>query len=172
MAYTLQQLTRDIRETLKSEPLPAGSESLCTHVSRALADEGFRAENFGRDRIEKRTVVHEDDELGFCVCVHVYEGAAHTGPHDHGSSWAIYGQAEGVTEMTDWRVVSPAHGDEPARVEPVKTYELTPGTAHFYAVGEVHSPSRDQSTKLLRIEGANLDHVTRTPIEPVETQDA
>lgn len=172
MTYTLQQLAGDIRQTLKNEPLPAGGQALCAHVSRALADESFREENFGPDRTEKRTVIYEDTELGFCVCVHVYEGAAHTGPHDHGDSWAIYGQAEGETQMTDWRIVSPARGDKPARVEPVKTYELTPGKAHFYAAGAVHSPSRENSTKLLRIEGANLDHVTRTPIEPAETQDA
>jgi hypothetical protein len=24
------------------------------------------------------------------------------GPHDHGNSWAIYGQALGWTEMTEW----------------------------------------------------------------------
>ena len=30
---------------------------------------------------------------------------AHGEPHDHGSSWAIYGLAEGDTEMTDWKVV-------------------------------------------------------------------
>lgn len=172
MTYTLDQLARDIRDTLKDKPLPAGGEALCTHVSRALADDGFRAENFGPDKTAKREVIFEDPELGFCVCVHVYEGAAHTGPHDHGDSWAIYGQAEGATEMTDWRIVSPARGDEPARVEPVDTYTLRPGDAHFYAVGDVHSPSRDDSTKLLRIEGANLDRVMRTPIEPAETQDA
>lgn len=172
MTYTLKQLASDIRETLKDQPLPAGGDALCTHVSRALTDESFRAENFGPDKTEKREVIYEDPDLGFCVCVHVYEGAAHTGPHDHGDSWAIYGQADGETEMTDWRIVSPAEGDKPARVVPVDTYTLTPGDAHFYAAGDVHSPSRDASTRLLRIEGANLDHVTRTPIEPAEAQNA
>jgi hypothetical protein len=172
MSYSLDQLTADIKQTLNSTDLPDCGKTLCGFVSRALNDEGFRLENFGPDKTEKRTVVYEDPDLGFCVCVHVYEGAAHTGPHDHGDSWAIYGQAEGETDMTDWRVVSPAEGDNPARVEPVRTYRLAPGDAHFYAVGDVHSPSREDSTKLLRIEGANLDHVTRTPIEAAETQTA
>ena len=172
MGYTLGQLATDIRETLKANPMPGAGESVCAHVQRALTDEAFRAENFGADKTEKRSIIHEDPELGFCVCVHVYEGAANTGPHDHGSSWAIYGQAEGVTQMTDWRIVSPVQGDEPARVEPVRTYEMTPGMAHFYPVGAVHSPRREDSTKLLRIEGANLDNVIRTPIEPAETADA
>lgn len=172
MAYTLQQLAEDIRNTLKSQPLPQGGQTLCKHVSRALEDEDFRRQNLGPDKTAKRTVIYEDPDLGFCVCVHVYHGPAHTGPHDHGHSWAIYGQAEGTTDMTDWRIVKPADGDEPALVEPVRTYTLTPGTAHFYPVGAVHSPSRDDSTKLVRIEGANLDHVRRTPIEPAEAASA
>jgi hypothetical protein len=172
MTYTLEQLADDIRATLKAEPLPAAGDALCRHVERALKDDSFRAENIGPDKTDKRTVIYEDPELGFCICVHVYEGAAHTGPHDHGHAWAIYGQAEGETDMTDWRIVSPVDGDKPARVEAVKTYQLKPGDAHFYAVGAVHSPSREASTKLVRIEGANLDHVERTPIEPVEAATA
>lgn len=172
MAYTLDQLSNDIRETLKSMPPPEGGEALCAHVERALKDEAFLRDNFGPDKVEKRTIIHQDPELGFCVCVHVYDGPAHTAPHDHGTSWAIYGQAEGATDMTDWKIVKPVEGDSPALVEPVRTYQLTPGMAHFYAAGAVHSPARDDSTKLLRIEGANLDEVTRTPIEPAQTETA
>lgn len=170
MAYTLEQLTEDVRETLGNEAMPAAGGTIRAHVERALGDAAFLGENFGPDRTAKRTVVHEDPELGFCICVHVYDGAANGAPHDHGSSWAVYGQAEGVTEMSDWRVVAPAQGDEPARVERVRTYELRPGQAHFYAVGDVHSPARAGPTKLLRVEGANLDTVRRTPIVPVEEE--
>lgn len=172
MAYTLEQLAADIRETLRKEAMPAAGETIRAHVEQALGDAAFRREHFGPDKTAKRSVIHEDPELGFCICVHVYDGAAHTPPHDHGSSWAVYGQAEGVTEMTDWRVVAPAQGGEPARVEPVRTYELSPGQAHFYAVGDVHSPARAGPTKLLRIEGANLDAVRRTPIVPAEEASA
>lgn len=172
MAYSLEELAGDIREALKKNPMPAGGEAVCAHVERALTDDHFRAENFGTDRTEKRTIVHEDPELGFCICVHVYEGAAHTGPHDHGTSWAIYGQAEGETEMTDWRIVSPASDDTPAKVVAERVYTLKPGMAHFYPVGAVHSPARKSSTKLLRVEGANLDHVKRTPIVRAESETA
>ena len=172
MGYTLDQLAGDIRETLKSRPMPAGGEAVCAHVERALTDETFRTENFGSDKTEKRTIVHEDPELGFCICVHIYEGAADSGPHDHGSSWAIYGQADGETEMTDWRIVTPVSGEKPAQVAAERVYTLTPGMAHFYPVGAVHSPTRKDSTKLLRIEGANLDTIKRTPIVRAESENA
>ena len=42
---------------------------------------------------------------GFCICGHVYANEAIGFPHDHGSSWAVYGQASGETEMTDWEIL-------------------------------------------------------------------
>ena len=110
-------------------------------------------------------MLFEDPELGFCVCGHVYEKPAHGEPHDHGSSWAIYGLAVGDTEMTDWRIVRKGDGETPSLVEPERTYVLKPGDAHFYDVGVVHSPKRDGLTKLVRIEGANLDRIKRSNIK-------
>jgi hypothetical protein len=166
MSYTLEQLAGDIRKTLERGATSESQQSLCRFVEKALADEGFLTANFGPDRNKPREVLYEDPKLGFCICAHVYQGPASSQAHDHGSSWAIYGQAAGVTEMTDWRIVKPAKGEEPALVEPVRTYQLKPGMAHFYDVGAVHSPKRTSSTKLLRIEGKNLDCVKRTNIRP------
>jgi hypothetical protein len=36
---------------------------------------------------------------------------------------------------------------------------------HFYDVGDVHSPNRETVTKLVRIEGANLDRIKRARIK-------
>ena len=53
----------------------------------------------------------------------------------------------------------------------VKTYVMKPGDSHFYDVGVVHSPKRDGSTKLVRIEGANLDRVQRSNIKAARERD-
>jgi hypothetical protein len=50
---------------------------------------------------------------------------------------------------------------------PERRYVLKPGDAHFYDVGVVHSPDRQGLTKLVRIQGANLDHTKRSSIKPV-----
>jgi hypothetical protein len=164
MAYTLEQLSTDIRETLKADSGATGKQLVCKLVSKALLDQEFIARHLTAEECRPRKVLYEDPELGFCVCGHVYENAAHGAPHDHGSSWAIYGLAIGDTEMTDWRVVKKGEGDEPTLVEPAKTYVLKPGDSHFYDVGAVHSPKREGLTKLVRIEGRNLDHVQRSNI--------
>ncbi len=134
-------------------------------MSKVLLDDEFVAKHLTAEQCRPRKVLYEDPELGFCVCGHVYENAAHGAPHDHGSSWAIYGLATGDTEMTDWRIVKKGEGDAPTLVEPAKTYVMKPGDSHFYDVGVVHSPKRDGLTKLVRIEGANLDRIQRSNIK-------
>lgn len=166
MTVTLQSLSEALRDALRDGAPDIAAGAMCQAVSEALTDPAFCAAHLP-DRAAgegARVVLHEDPELGFCICAHVYEGAAESGPHDHGSSWAIYGQAAGTTEMTDWHIVKPAEGAEPALVEPTRTYTLQPGDAHYYGVGAVHSPRRDGPTRLIRIEGANLDHVRRSAI--------
>jgi hypothetical protein len=66
--------------------------------------------------------------------------------------------------MTEWRIVKPGKGDDPSLVEPVNTYVMRPGDTHFYDVGDVHSTKRTAPTRLMRIEGANLDNPTRSNI--------
>jgi hypothetical protein len=167
MSYTLSRLAADIRETLKADNGPQGKAKVATFVSRALTDQAFIAAEL-KERApgaHPRQVLYEDPELGFCICGHVYDGPANGSPHDHGSSWAIYGQATGVTEMTDWRIVEEGKGEAPTLVEPVRTYNMRPGDAHLYDVGAVHSPKRAAPVKLIRIEGKNLDHVKRSNIK-------
>jgi hypothetical protein len=167
MTYSLTQLAADIRETLKTDASVAAKQKVCGYVSKALTDKAFVTTHL-KDRAagaNPREVLYEDPELGFCVCGHVYNGPAHGSPHDHGPSWAIYGQAVGVTEMTDWRIVEKGSGDKPSLVEPVKTYAMNPGDAHLYDVGDVHSPDRKAPVKLIRIEGKNLDHIKRSNIK-------
>jgi hypothetical protein len=165
MAYTLEQLSDEIRAALKADPGPAGKQAVCAAVSKALRDEDFIARHLTAEQCRPRKVLYEDPELGFCVCGHVYEGPAQGSPHDHGTAWAIYGLATGDTEMTEWRIVQKGAGEAPSLVVPEKSYEMKPGDAVFYDVGVVHSPNRRGATKLVRIEGANLDRVRRSNIK-------
>ncbi len=165
MADTLEQLGSDIRGALKADPGPAGKQAVCALVSKVLLDRAFVAQYLTAEECRPRKVLYEDPELGFCICGHVYVTAAIGEPHDHGSSWAIYGLAEGDTEMVDWRVVKKGEGAIPTLVEPEKSYVLRPGDAHFYDVGVIHSPNRSELTRLVRIEGSNLDHVQRSRIK-------
>jgi hypothetical protein len=163
---TLDHLAHDIRDILKADPGPAGKQKICERLSKTLLDWEFIAEQLPQRATgaNPREVLYEDPELGFCICGHVYDKPATGSPHDHGSSWAIYGQAEGQTEMIEWKIVEKGAGERPSLVEPERTYIMVPGDATFYDVGVVHSPNRDKPVKLIRIEGTNLDHVKRSNI--------
>ncbi|MCX7362941.1 MAG: hypothetical protein NTV97_13960 [Alphaproteobacteria bacterium] len=172
MTYTLEQLSDDIRAALKADSGAGGKEAVCKLVSKVLLDKEFVATHLTEEQCKPRKVLYEDPELGFCICGHVYPKPAHGEPHDHGSSWAIYGLAVGDTEMTDRRIVRKGDGTSPSLVEPEKTYVLRPGDSHFYDVGVVHSPKRDTLTKLVRVEGANLDRIKRSNIKAASKVDA
>ena len=106
-------------------------------------------------------MLYEDPELEFCICAHVHLGPKESPPHDHGPTWAIYGQAKGVTTMSEWRKVKPADGDTPGKVALAKRYDMEPGAAVVYNEGVLHSPKRDAETRLIRIEGRDITRIKR-----------
>ena len=69
--------------------------------------------------------------------------------------------------MTEWRVVSPAKEGGRGKVEPTRIYSMQPGDAQVYQEGDLHSPRREGETRLIRIEGRNLDGVPRSYYDKV-----
>ena len=162
MAYELQQLATDCQESLRRNPGQVGKEEVRKHIERACADREFVRAHLGPANEDARKILYEDPELGFCILAHVHLGVANSQPHDHGPSWAVYGQVAGETEMIEWKEVSPG------RVEKLRQYRLRPGQAVVYHEGDIHSPRREGETRLLRVEGVNMDNVGRRRFSPVE----
>ena len=67
-----------------------------------LKDKDFICENFGNNHIPGTNLLFEDPSLEFQIISYAMNKPMVGGPHDHGNSWAIYGQALGWTEMTEW----------------------------------------------------------------------
>ena len=166
MTARLQQFARECQTILRSEPGPSGRRQICMRLEQLLRDAAFVAENLQADTGE-RQVLYEDPDLGFCILAHNYKTAKNSPPHDHGPSWAIYGQAKGETEMTDYALVEPASREKPGKARALRTYKLTPGSAYLYNEGDLHSPLRRGPTQLIRIEGTNMDRIKRLKFEAV-----
>ena len=166
MAHTLDQFAQACHNALKEKPGPAGRQQVCAYLQDLLKDEAFINAHLN-DNTSGRHLLYEDPELGFCILAHNNKSARQSPPHDHGPSWAIYGQAHGETEMSDWELVTPASPDKPGKVRRKNTYKLVPGIAHVYNEGDLHSPSRAGSTRLIRIEGTNMEKVKRFKYEAV-----
>ncbi len=166
MGYSLEQFSAECRRILKQDPGFEGRKQVCTLVRDVLKDEEFITKHLGDD-VPERKVLFEDPELGFCILGHVHHDAKGSNPHDHGPSWAIYGQARGVTIMTDYEPVARPGEGKPGKARPIKDYTLTPGMAYLYNEGDLHSPRREGPTKLIRIEGKNMEKIQRFPYERV-----
>ena len=166
MTTTLKQFAAECRTILTSEPGPSGRRQICTRLEALLKDPAFAAE-IVNDATSERKVVYEDPALGFCILGHNYKGAKDSSPHDHGPSWAIYGQAKGETEMTDFELVEAASEAKPGKARALRNYKLTPGMAYLYNEGDLHAPRRRGPTQLIRIEGLNMDRIKRLKFEAV-----
>jgi predicted metal-dependent enzyme (double-stranded beta helix superfamily) len=166
MPHTLESFAIAAHDILAAENNAAGREKVRALLEDVLKDDVFVARHL-TDDVPERKILYTDPALGFCILAHNYAGARESKPHDHGPSWAIYGQARGETLMNDWALVEPATESRPGKVRHVRAYPLKPGMAHVYNEGDLHSPRRDGPTRLIRIEGTNMDTVKRLSYERV-----
>jgi hypothetical protein len=166
MPMSLEQFAAQCHDTLRTHPDTAGRQKVVELVRSALRDPAFVAAVIPEGTPERK-VLYEDPELGFTILAHAYAGAKNSNPHDHGPTWAIYGQADGETIMTDWECLARPADGKPGKARRKDDYVLHPGDAHLYEPGVLHSPRREKATRLLRIEGVNMDRVKRQPYEAV-----
>jgi hypothetical protein len=167
MTTTIEQFAAQCKAALSAEPNTAGRERVRALVTQVLADPEFVA-TYIPEGTPERHVLYEDPDLGFTILAHGYTGAKGSKPHDHGPSWAIYGQAAGETIMTDWDCLARPTETTPGKAKFNHNYVMKPGDAYLYDPGVLHSPERKGSTRLLRIEGLNMAKVKRLPYEAVE----
>jgi len=161
MAYELDQFIADCRSILTRDPGPAGREEVRKLLERLLANQDFVQATCGDAVPKGLKVLYEDKTLGFQILAHVNDKARVSPPHDHGASWAIYGQATKYTDMTEWERVDDGGNPAHAKLQPVKTYRLSPGQAGIYQDGKIHSIDYPDKARFIRVTGTNLDAIPR-----------
>ena len=161
MGQKLDTFAAQCHDIIKDGATPENLDKVRLLLEPLLTDAEFVAEHLGPEFDSPRQVLYEDPELGFCILAHVFHGYNQAPPHDHGPTWAIYGQSGGTTHMTEFRKLSDPNGEAPGTVEPTKTYDLEPGMAVAYPAGALHSPRREEDTRLIRMEGSDVTKVHR-----------
>jgi len=161
MTYTLEGFIDDCRAALKEQAGPAGRETVRTLLERLLANPTFVDSAVGPQAPIGTRKLYEDTELGFVVLAHCNPRPHRSPPHDHGSSWAVYGQAVKHTDMTEWRRTDGGTAAGMADVEAVRSYRLEPGRAGVYDVGAIHSIDYPEGSRFVRVTGRDLDYVQR-----------
>ena len=165
MAYDLDQFIAECRESLSRDPGPAGRERVRANLERLLANQDFIKATVGEDAPLGLKVLYEDRDMGFQILAHVNDKARKSPPHDHGASWAIYGQATSYTDMIEWEREDNGADPKHAKLKPAKTYRLTPGHAGIYQDGKIHSIDYPDKSRFVRVTGTNLDNIDRIRID-------
>jgi hypothetical protein len=164
MPYMLKDFCADLSAILKSKR-DSGLPDIASKLSVLLANAAFVRETFSDDTPIGRRELWHDPETDVYVLAHVQEGAKVGKPHSHGASWAIYGTARGVTEMTEWRRVNGAD-EEGALLEKAEEYALGPGQTQAYGSGVIHSTAHPQKAWVIRVTGTDLDAIPRYRFRP------
>ena len=83
--------------------------------------------------------LYRDPDHGYIQMAHIQEYGLILPPHDHGPCWVVYGDYQGVTEITLYERTD--DGSEPgrAKLEKKELHQLGPGVVYPYLVGDIHS---------------------------------
>lgn len=161
MSYDFDQFIADARATLRRGSGPAELEQVRRGLAKLLANEAFVERACGPGVKGGLHRLHVDDELGFEVLAHVNEKARKSPPHDHGESWAIYGQAIGYTDMTEYSRVDDGSDLDVAKLELTRRYRLNPGEVGVFAGSAIHAIDYPDRSRFIRVTGTNLDAIER-----------
>ncbi len=156
MAYELEEFCNDCRAALKADPGDGGREQVRQYLEKLLDNADFVAANCAPDAERGRHTLYHDDELDFHVLAHVYDKGQASSPHNHGSSWAAYGQAVGKTEMTVWRRTDDGSKEGRASLEVADRFHLEPGKAGVFHPGDIHSIDFTAGSRFIRVTGTDI----------------
>ncbi len=163
--YTLAQFSEDISGLLKAggtDALPRVEEKL----RLLLANPAFVAATWDESTPVGKRVLYHDPETDVYVLAHVHAGTGIPGvPHSHGTSWAVYGNAKGYTDMTLWQRINP-ESEERAELARVDAYRLDEGQARSYSSGAIHSTLQTAKAWVIRVTGTDLDVLPRYRFRP------
>ena len=165
MGYSLNDFCEDTRAILQAHDDHDGRDKVRQKLELLLGNPEFCAEYVGPDKETGVDQIFEDPDLGFCVLAYNMADPRTSPPHDHGDSWAVYGQAAGYTDMTIWSV---QEGADPEKIdiEPVRSFRLEPGQAGLFDKREIHSIQYNDGAKFVRVTGVDMNTETRRVYDP------
>ena len=165
LVYSLEQFSADCHDILTRSSDDPAREQICANLENLLANADFVKDTFQDDTPPGKRMLYHDDDTDVYVFAHVQEPGKRGNPHSHGASWAIYGNAKGVTNMAMWRRTNSDDADH-AELEITEEYAITPGVARAYGPGLIHSTQHPEKAWVIRVTGTNLDHMPRFRFDP------
>jgi predicted metal-dependent enzyme (double-stranded beta helix superfamily) len=159
MPYTLEEFCNDCCAAIRKDPGNGGREVIRRNLERLLENKALVDKECAADRPRGTYTLYHDPELDFHVLAHCFDKGTVSPPHDHGHSWAVYGQARNHTDMTVWRRTDGGGKHGHAELAVKKKYRLDAGQAGTFNPGDIHSIDFPDGSRFIRVTGTDLDHV-------------
>lgn len=157
--YTLEQFCADAQGAIRKDKGNAGRETIRKNLGRLLANPAFIAEHCSPDAPRGTNLLYRDPEFGFDVLAHCFDKGAKSPPHDHGPSWAIYGQARGHTDVTVWQRKDDGKKAGHAELGVREEYRLNTGDVGCFHPGDIHTVDFTAGSRYIRVTGTDLNAV-------------
>ena len=158
--YDLKDFCSDVKTALSTQDGRQARESVRQKLEKLLTNEDFVSTHCHEEAKVGVHLLYQDDELGFMVLNHVINKGRKSPPHDHGDSWAIYGQAVGHTDMSEFDRLDNESEEGVAEVKMVREYRLTPGLAGMFGPRQIHAINFVEGSRFIRITGTDLSRIT------------
>lgn len=166
MTYTLDQFCADAHAAMAKDSGSRGRDEIRVHLEKLLINQDFVEEHLSAHGSSKSLLYH-DKEFDFYIMAHGTDAGNRKGkPHDHGASWAVYGQATGLTNMTVWNRTDDGSRDGHAELAEDNTFPLMPGKAALFDTGVIHSTAHPKPARWVRVTGTDLDTIERYAYDP------
>ncbi len=156
----LDTFCADVSQLLQSQPIDVALPHLAQRLAALLAAPDFVTATFDEQTPAGKRELYRDPAIGFRVLAHVQPAGKGGAPHDHGASWAVYGNARGRTDMTEYRRIN-APEDAHAVLAVGERYSLQAGQTRAYPSGTVHATAHPENAWVIRITGCDLDGIER-----------
>lgn len=166
VTYTLEEFGADCVAAVADLPGDQARETVCQKLEALLQDEAFLAAYCGDDAEAGVRPIWDDAATGLRVMQHIYVDGKTSPPHDHGDSWAVYGQAIEWTDMTVWKRLDDGSREGHAELERENTYRLDPGMAGIFHPGEIHQIHFPDGARFIRVTGADLGSIDTSRFDP------
>ena len=159
MTAHLDRFCAEFSRILKAKG-QAGLPEIAEKLRPLLTDQEFVRATWSDAAPPGKRILFHDPDTDAYVLAHVQEAGKGGHPHSHGASWAIYGNAKGFTDMTEWRRVNP-DTEEAAVLQASGQYRRGPGNTHAYPPGVIHSTAHPEKAWVIRVTGTDLDAIPR-----------
>src|SRR6185312_5124326 len=162
--YDLPHFCDDLRAILTADGV-AGLPRVAEKLRELLGNPAFVTATFSEEMPPGKRVLFHDAQTDAYVLAHVQAPKKTGAPHSHGASWAVYGNARGYTDMTEWKRVN-GSADDHAELVAADKYRLDQGEARYYGPNVIHSTAQPEKAWVIRVTGTDLDELPRYRFKP------